>query len=257
MTVHLVGAGPGDPGLLTVRGADLLRDADFVVHDRLVSPAILDLAERAERIDVGKAPSGKTIQQEKINQLLIQLGRTGRQVVRLKGGDPFVFGRGGEEAIALRAAGVAYTIVPGISSAIGVPAIAGIPVTHRHFARSVAIVTGREDPEGPGGVNWERLAGSVDTIVVLMGAARIGLIAKRLIAGGLHPATPLAAITRSGWSDETETRATLTDAVCLDLPPATTVVIGTVAAADVRPDGISHLGGGPLASHIDPNVVAK
>jgi uroporphyrin-III C-methyltransferase len=242
VTVHLVGAGPGDPGLLTVRAAELLRGADVVVHDRLVSPITLYLAERAERIDVGKTPGGKSIQQERINQLLIELGRTGREVVRLKGGDPFVFGRGGEEAIALRAAGVAYTVVPGVTAAIAAPATAGIPVTHRHIARSVAIVTGREDPDGPAGVNWERLAGAVDTIVVLMGAARIGLIAEQLVTGGLDPATPLAAITRAGWPEETETRATLADAADLDLPPATTMVIGTVAAADVRPDGAAHLG---------------
>ena len=244
MTVHLVGAGPGDPGLLTVRAAELLRCADVVVHDRLVTGAILELAGGAERIDVGKTPGHKGIQQERINQLLVELGRSGREIVRLKGGDPFVFGRGGEEALALQAARVSYTIVPGVSSAIAAPAAAGIPVTHRHVARSMAIVTGREDPDGPSGVNWERLAGAVDTIVVLMGAGRIAVITERLIAGGLDPATPLATITRAGWPDELQGRGTLADAADLDLPAATTIVIGAVAAADVRPaSGTSTLAG--------------
>lgn len=237
MTVHLVGAGPGDPGLLTVRARELLGSAEVVVHDRLISPAILRLATRAERIDVGKTPGRKSIQQERINRLLIELGRAGREVVRLKGGDPFIFGRGAEEAVALRAAGVAYTLVPGVTSALAAPAAVGIPVTHRHVARSVAIVTGREDPDGPVGVNWEGLAGAVDTIVVLMGAARIGAIAERLVAGGLDPATPLAAITRAGWPDEAEARVTLAEAAELVLPVATTLVIGAVAGTDVRPEG--------------------
>ncbi|MGH9023382.1 MAG: uroporphyrinogen-III C-methyltransferase [Acidimicrobiia bacterium] len=235
MTVRLVGAGPGDPGLLTMRAAELLASAEVVVHDRLVSAAVLELAGDAERIDVGKTAGGQTVQQDLINRLLVDLGRDGREIVRLKGGDPFVFGRAGEEALALREAGIPYEIVPGVSSALAAPAALGIPVTHRHVARSLAIVTGREDPDGPVGVDWERLAGAVDTIVVLMGAARIAEIAARLITGGISPDTPLAAITRAGWTNQTEIRTTLAGAASLVLPTTTTVVIGVVAAMDLRP----------------------
>lgn len=234
MTVHLVGAGPGDPGLLTVRAAELIRSADVVVHDRLVSPAVLALAGDAELLDVGKTAGDKQPQQDRINALLVELGRSGKEVVRLKGGDPLVFGRGGEEALTLRAAGVPYTIVPGVTSAFAAPAAVGIPVTHRHVARSVAIVAGREDPEGPSGVDWERLAGAVDTIVVLMGAARIATFTTRLLEAGMDPSTPVAAVTRAGWPDQAEVRTVLADAPSLALPPATTVVIGAMAATDLR-----------------------
>ncbi len=252
MTVHLVGAGPGDPGLLTVRAAELLRRADVVVHDRLVSAAILDVAGQAELIDVGKTPGGKTVQQERINQLLVDLGQTGREVVRLKGGDPFVFGRGGEEAIALRTAGVPYSVVPGVTAAIAAPAAIGVPVTHRHIARSVAIVTGREDPHGPAGVDWGRLAGAVDTIVILMGASRIASIAEALLAGGLDPDTPLAAVTEAGWPDQSEVRTTLGQAGSLDVGVATTIIVGAVAATDVRPGMPSHLQSG--GQTVEPGV---
>jgi uroporphyrinogen III methyltransferase/synthase len=142
MTVYLVGAGPGDPGLLTVRGAELLRSAEVVVHDRLASRAVLDLAPAiARRVSVGKAPGRAEMAQDDINALLVEEGRTGRHVVRLKGGDPFVFGRGGEEAEALAAAGVAFEVVPGITSAIAAPAYAGIPVTHRGVSTHFTVVT--------------------------------------------------------------------------------------------------------------------
>ena len=160
MTVYLVGAGPGDPGLLTRRGEELLRGADVVVYDRLASPALLDLAPAAaERVDVGKAPGRAAMNQEQINDVLVTHGREGKVVVRLKGGDPFVFGRGGEEAEACIAAQVPFEVVPGVTSAIAAPAYAGIPVTHRGVSTSVTIVTGHEDPaKGTLDTDWDALA---------------------------------------------------------------------------------------------------
>ena len=176
-----MGAGPGDPGLLTVRALELLRRADVVVYDRLSQESLLDLAPAAaERIDVGKAPGHVRLTQAEINDLLIERGRRGETVVRLKGGDPFLFARGGEEAAALAAGGVPFEVVPGITSAIAVPAYAGIPVTLRHSSTSVTIVTGHEEPaaEGvEGTVDWRAVASVGGTIVVLMGVARIGRIA--------------------------------------------------------------------------------
>ena len=199
MTVYLVGAGPGDPRLITVRGEDLLRRAEVIVYDRLVGDALLDLA-RADclLIDAGKGPGDVTLTQEETTQLLIEHGRRGALVVRLKGGDPFVFGRGGEEAQALREAGVAYEIVPGITSAISVPAYAGVPVTHRDLAAQVTIVTAHERPGKPrADVDWAVLAGLPGTLVVLMGMARLGPVAAALIAGGKAPETPVC-VTQSG-----------------------------------------------------------
>lgn len=169
--VYLVGAGPGDPGLMTVRGLDLLRRAEVVVYDRLVNPCLLDEAPAtARRVFAGKHAGAHCLPQERINTLLIDHARRGRSVVRLKGGDPFVFGRGGEEALALAAAGIAFEVVPGVSAAVAVPAYAGIPVTHRGTGSSFAVVTGHEDPEKAAtAVDWARLATAVDTIVVLMG----------------------------------------------------------------------------------------
>ncbi len=163
--VYLVGAGPGDPGLLTVRGLELLRRAEVVVYDRLVNPALLDEApSQAIRIFAGKLAGLHSLPQEQINAVLIAHARRGRRVVRLKGGDPFVFGRGGEEAEALLAAGIGFEIVPGVSSAVAVPAYAGIPVTHRGIARSFAVVTGHEDTgKSEPAVDWKRLATAVDT----------------------------------------------------------------------------------------------
>jgi uroporphyrinogen III methyltransferase/synthase len=199
VTVYLVGAGPGDPRLITVRGEDLLRRAEVIVYDRLVGDALLDLA-RADclLIDAGKGPGDLTLTQEETTQLLIEHGRRGALVVRLKGGDPFVFGRGGEEAQALRDAGVAYEIVPGITSAISVPAYAGVPVTHRDLAAQVTIVTAHERPGKPrADVDWAVLAGLPGTLVVLMGVARLGPVAAALIAGGKAPETPVC-VTQSG-----------------------------------------------------------
>lgn len=202
MTVFLVGAGPGDPGLLTVKGRSLLERADVVLYDGLVDARVLDwAAPDAILVDVAKRrPGGHTTTQVEINALLIEYGRTRPCVVRLKGGDPFVFGRGGEEALALVDAGVPYEIVPGVSSALAVPAYAGIPVTHRGLACSVTIVTGHEAPDKSGGtasVDWARLARATDTLVILMGVSRLASIAARLIAHG-RPADTPAAIVEQG-----------------------------------------------------------
>ena len=236
MTVYLVGAGPGDPGLLTVRGAELLARADVVVYDRLSVASLLDLAPpAAERIGVGKAPgTGPT--QDEINDLLVEQGRrhaTGT-VVRLKGGDPFVFARGGEEAAALRDAGVAFEVVPGITSAIAVPAYAGIPVTLRHSSTSFTVITGHEDPAaGEGTVDWEAAARLGGTIVVLMGVARIGRIAERLQAGGLAPETPVAAVTWGTRPEQRTVRATLATIADAAVRSPAVYVIGRVAAEEL------------------------
>jgi uroporphyrinogen III methyltransferase / synthase len=236
VTVYLVGAGPGDPGLLTVRGAELLRRADVVIYDRLSVASLLDLAPAgAERIGVGKAP-GRGPTQEEINGLLVEHGRRhpGGTVVRLKGGDPFVFARGGEEAAALQAAGVAFEIVPGITSAIAVPAYAGIPVTLRHSSTSFTVITGHEDPAaGEGTVDWEAAARLGGTIVVLMGVARIARIAERLQAGGLPGDTPVAAVTWGTRPEQVTVRATLATIASAPVRSPAVFVIGRVAAEDL------------------------
>src|SRR5712691_2986304 len=169
-SVAIVGAGPGDPKLITVRGLELLRTADVVVHDRLVSGKLLDEAPpEARRVFVGKACGAHAMPQSEINALLIAEARRGQRVVRLKGGDPFVFGRGGEEALALAEAGVSFEVVPGVTSAVAVPAAAGIPLTHRGVASSFAVVTGHRQAGADDGIEWARLARDVDTLVILMG----------------------------------------------------------------------------------------
>jgi uroporphyrin-III C-methyltransferase len=180
--VYLVGAGPGDPRLLTLRGAEVLQRADVVVHDRLAPAALLDLAPRgAERVDAGKARGHAAISQEGINRLLVDRARRGLAVVRLKGGDPFVFGRGGEEALALAAAAVPFEVVPGVSAAVAAPAYAGIPLTHRGLAASVAVVSASL---AGGPADLARVATAVDTLVVLMVAERLGEVCAGLIAAG-------------------------------------------------------------------------
>ena len=230
MTVHLVGAGPGDPELLTVRGARLIASADVIVHDALADASIIELARPdAERIDVGKRP-GRPTPQETINALLVHLGRQGLEVVRLKGGDPFVFGRGGEEAEALARAGIAYSVVPGISSAIAAPAAAGIPVTHRGVSASFTVVTGHRERGGSSSIDWEALARIGDTIVVLMGVSERGRIAERLIAGGLAPDTPVAAVRYGTRPEQTTIRTTLGALADAPIESPATIVIGGVAA---------------------------
>ncbi len=235
MTVYLVGAGPGDPGLITVRGAEVLGRADVVVHDRLSAIELLDLAPAGARhIDVGKSSVGRSTPQDEINRLLVEHGRTGATVVRLKGGDPFVFARGGEEAAALAAAGVDHEVVPGVTSAIAVPAYAGIPVTRRYSSTSVTIVTGHEDPtKEASSVDWDAIAKVGGTIVVLMGAKNLPTISARLIAGGLSPDTPAAAV-RWGTRPEQHTIvATLATLADHDVKAPVTIVIGDVASERV------------------------
>ena len=236
MTVALVGAGPGDPGLLTVRGAKLLGRAEVVVYDRLIAYELLDLAPPgAELVDVGKAP-GAPVHQVEINALLVGHGRAGRRVVRLKGGDPFVFGRGGEEAEALRQAGVEFEVVPGVSSAFAAPAAAGLPVTHRGLATSVSVVTGTVgDPSAPGGVDWHSLARAGGTIVVLMGMSERARIAEALIGAGRDVATPVAVVHWGTTPHQQVARTTLGGLASVDLPAPSTIVIGAVAGLDLRP----------------------
>lgn len=235
MTVYLVGAGPGDPGLLTVRGAELLARAEVVVHDRLSALELLDLAPAgAERIDVGKQPGHARLDQDGINALLVEHGEAGRTVVRLKGGDPFVFARGGEEAAALAAAGVSFEVVPGITSALAVPAYAGIPVTLRYSSTSFTVVTGHEEPgQDEGSVDWEAIARVGGTIVVLMGVARWPSIAAQLSAGGLPAGTPAAAIRWGTRPDQHTVRATLGTLADHELEPPSVIVVGEVARADL------------------------
>ena len=211
--VVLVGAGPGDPDLITVKGLRWLRRADVVVYDQLVGPALLEEAPaEALRIFAGKSAGRHYLEQSAINAVLIHHAEAGRLVIRLKGGDPFVFGRGGEEVLACARAGVTVEVVPGVSSALAVPAAAGIPVTHRGLASSFAVVTGHEDPgKLESAVDWERLAAAVDTLVILMGVGAFPRIALRLLAAGRSAATPVAVIHRGTTEAEETLVGTLGD----------------------------------------------
>jgi uroporphyrinogen III methyltransferase/synthase len=233
-TVYLVGAGPGDRGLLTVRGLELLRKAEVVVYDRLVNPDLVEEAPpEAIIIFAGKLAGSHRLLQHQINSLLIAHARRGRQVIRLKGGDPFVFGRGGEEAEALVEAGIPFEVVPGVSSAIAVPAYAGIPLTHRRLASSFAVVTGHEDggKEAPA-ADWERLATAVDTLVVLMGVGTLPGIVTALLTHGRSPATPVALIRWGTTSAQETVTGILADIVdrarAARLKPPVVAVIGEV-----------------------------
>lgn len=229
--VVLVGAGPGDPELITLRGARALAEADVVVYDRLVAPALIDLAPRAERIYVGKEPGRPAVPQFEIERLLVEHALAGSVVVRLKGGDPFVFGRGGEEALACAEAGVPCEVVPGVSAAVAAPAAVGIPVTHRRLARSFAVVTGSTAHDDE--VDLSKVAGS-DTIVVLMAAGRLAQTCAELIAAGRPPDEP-AAIVQWAWTPEQRsvigTLATLpTIAETASIGPPATLLVGAVAS---------------------------
>ena len=235
MTVYLVGAGPGDPGLLTVRGAEVLARADVVIHDRLSESSLLDIAPAgAERISVGKTPRRPSPPQDEINRLLVDKGGAGLEVVRLKGGDPFVFARGGEEAAALAAAGVAFEIVPGVSSAIAVPAYAGVPVTYRGLSTSFTVVTGHEDPWAATETDWDAVARVGGTVVVLMGVATRAAIAQRLVAGGLAADTPVAAVTWGTRPEQRTVRTTLGELGRAAIDHPAVIVIGAVAGLDLR-----------------------
>ena len=202
--VYLVGAGPGDPGLITVKGMQALEQAQVVVYDRLVDPVLLDaVPESAERIFVGKARGLQQLTQPEINRLLVDKAAQGLTVVRLKGGDPFVFGRGGEEALELKANGLPFEVVPGVTSAIAGPAYAGIPLTHRGIATTFTVVSGSEDPSKAGStVPWDVLAKNGGTLVVLMGWASLEKILATLQKEGLSPATPVALVQWGTWSDQ-------------------------------------------------------
>lgn len=229
MTVHLVGAGPGSPDLVTVRGAALLRRADVVVHDRLVDPALLGLVPpTAELVDVGKR-AGVPHRQEDINALLVDRGRSGATVVRLKGGDPYVFGRGGEEVGALRAAGVAVEVVPGVTAAFAAPAAAGVPVTARGVSTSVTVVTGHVDGAATG-VDWAALAATGGTLVVLMGMAHRAAIADALIAGGRAAGTPVLVVHWGTTARQRTARTTLGGLAAIAMEAPATIVVGPVAA---------------------------
>lgn len=232
--VYLVGAGPGDPGLLTLKGRECLEQADVVLYDYLANPSLLRYAPAgAERIYVGRRGRGRYQKQEEINQVLIERARAGQIVVRLKGGDPFVFGRGGEEAEAVAAAGVDFEVVPGVTAAVAVPAYAGIPVTHRTLASTVTIVTGHEDPSKPDTVlEWPKLAGSSGTLVFMMGMKTLPMIVARLIGEGRAPDTPVAAIRWGSRADQRTIIGTLQDIVTkaeqAKFEPPTVIVVGEV-----------------------------
>ena len=234
MTVHLVGAGPGDPELLTVRAANLLGQADAVVYDRLVDPAVIELAPPwAELIGVGKTPGAPSPSQDEINAVLVDRGRRYACVVRLKGGDPFVFGRGGEEASALRAAGLEVEVVPGVTSAVAAPAAAGIPVTLRGVSSGFTVVTAHQDPTSPQWLNWDALAQTGTTLVILMGAARTEQIADQLRAGGMADDIPVAVISAATTRRQRIVRTDLAGLRRLRAASPATIVVGAVAAADV------------------------
>ncbi len=211
MTVYLVGAGPGDPGLMTARALELIGAADVIVYDRLIPAGALARARaNAELIYAGKEGGGPSVSQDEISALLLQHGAAGREVVRLKGGDPFVFGRGGEEAAALREAGIGFEVVPGITAAVAAPAYAGIPVTHRDAASAVAFVTGHEDPEKPeSALDWSALAAFPGTLAIYMGVKQLGAIAERLIDAGRPASEPAAVIERGTLPDQRVVSGTL------------------------------------------------
>jgi uroporphyrin-III C-methyltransferase len=234
--VSLVGAGPGDPELLTLKGLRRLQEADAVVYDALANDALLDHCRPdVERHYAGKRAGTHCRSQDEINALLVDLALQGKRVVRLKGGDPFIFGRGGEEAEALENAGVAWEVVPGVSSGIAAPAYSGIPLTHRDWSSSVVFVTGHEDPSRvTGRVDWEGLGLSVDTLVIYMGVHRLREISHRLIAGGRAASTPAAAIRWGTTETQTvvdATLGTLADAVeDARLGAPAVIVVGEVVA---------------------------
>jgi uroporphyrinogen III methyltransferase/synthase len=234
--VYLVGAGPGDPGLITVKGLACLQKADVIVYDRLVNPGLLRQAPRGcEMIDVGKSPQRHTLPQEAINALLVEKALAGKVVVRLKGGDPFLFGRGGEEAEALAEAGVPFEVVPGVTSAIAAPAYAGIPVTHRQQTSAFAVITGHEDPtKADSSLDWQKLATGVGTLVCLMGVGNLPQIVAKLIEHGRDPRTPVAIVQQGTEARQRTVTGTLADIVqkarAADIKPPAVTIVGEVVA---------------------------
>src|SRR4051794_19067262 len=236
--VYLVGAGPGDSGLLTVRALELLREADVVVHDRLVPPEALEAAG-GELVYVGKEGGGEQVPQEETNRLIVEHASDGRRVVRLKGGDPFVFGRGGEEAQVLREAGIPYEVVPGVTAGVAAPAYAGVPVTQRGMASAVAFVTGHEDPAKPEtALDWPGLAGFPGTLVFYMGVRALPRIAEQLVAGGRPSSQPAAVVGRGTLPGQRVVLATLADvaerAAAERIRAPAVTLVGPVAALRER-----------------------
>ena len=234
--IYLVGSGPGDPGLFTIKGVRCMEEADAVVYDRLAPEALLKHAKpEAESIYVGKRPGNPTMSQGEINDLLVELGRAGKTVVRLKGGDPYIFGRGGEEALALIEAGLPFEVVPGVTSGVAAPAYAGIPVTHRNVSTSVVFVTGHEDPtKGRSDVDWARIANGADTLVLYMGIGRLKEISTELVAAGRRPETPVACVRWGTIPEQRTVTGTLEDiaerVAEADLKPPAITVVGDVVA---------------------------
>ena len=237
--VSLVGSGPGDPELLTVKARRLLDHADVVLHDKLPGPEILGTIPEKKREDVGKRAGGEWTPQEYTNRRLVELAREGNHVVRLKGGDPFVFGRGGEEMEHLASEGIPFEVVPGITSAVAGPGVAGIPVTHRDHASSVSFVTGHEDPtKAESAVDWDALAATGGTIVVLMGVGKLPEYTAALRDAGMDPETPVGLVERATWPDMAVATGTLDDIVSVrddaGIEPPAITVIGEVAGTRDR-----------------------
>ena len=241
--IYLVGSGPGDPGLFTVKGVSCMERADAVVYDRLAPEALLAYARpEAEKIYVGKKPGDdQAMKQDEINRVLVDLGHQNKTVVRLKGGDPYIFGRGGEEALELIEAGIPFEVVPGVTSGVAAPAYAGIPVTHRNVSTSVAFITGHEDPtKGRSDVDWKGIANGADTLVLYMGVGRLREISSELLAAGRSPETPVAVVRWGTLPEQRTVTGTLRDiaervAEAKLKPPAITVVGDVV---DLRDSGL-------------------
>ncbi|MBC7084928.1 MAG: uroporphyrinogen-III C-methyltransferase [Methanomethylovorans sp.] len=237
--VYLVGSGPGDPELLTLKARRLIDNADVVIYDQLPGEAIIaSIPKKAEKIDAGKYAGDHTLSQNSINKLMIEKAKEGKTVVRLKGGDPYVFGRGGEEAQELIRAGINFEVVPGITSAISAPAYAGIPVTHREYASMVTFITGHEDPtKNESGIDWEILAKFPGTIVIFMGVKMLENNVNELIKHGKDPSTPVALIERGTRPDQRVTIGTLENIVSLKnerkvKAPAITIIGNVVKLHD-------------------------
>jgi uroporphyrin-III C-methyltransferase len=233
--VYLVGAGPGDPKLLTVKAVELIKEADVVIYDRLVGESILKLApEKTEKIYVGKRTGKHEVPQDKITEIIIEKAQSGGKIVRLKGGDPFIFGRGGEEAEALVEKGIKFEVVPGISSSVAAPMYAGIPLTHRDYAASVAIITGHRAGDAEKPIDWAKIAGSVDTMVILMGVESLDGIVSKMLEGGVSPNKPVAIVESGTYPQQRTLISTLgkvvTEAEKNQIKPPSVIVIGEVTA---------------------------
>jgi len=232
--VYIVGAGPGDPELLCIKAYKIINKADVIIYDRLVSNSIIQLIpKKIEKIDVGKKPCNHYNSQKHINKLLVEEARKGRIVVRLKGGDPFLFGRGGEEALILRKDGIEFEVIPGISSALAVPTYAGIPLTHRGYSSSLTIITGHEDPtKSRNFINWEKIGTITDTIVILMGINKLKNIVEHLLQVGRNPKTPIAIIEHGTTTQQREIIGDIGDIIQkaekYDVKTPAIIVIGDV-----------------------------